>query len=162
MDKSFQVITNCSKQNKKAISNIPFGEIVDEYYFRHYKDRQEYWNDTRICLVKCKDFREVFELVKWLRANCTRLSVKPREKIVIGLGIKKIPFTRPIIFNDVDHNPLSNKMIRTYHFPIEKEDFSTICERRNKNTKILLNNPNDVIEVLNGDLDLLNLARELS
>ena len=52
-------------------------------------------------------------------------------------------------------------MIRTY-ISLGEKDFSTISERRNNNTKILLNNSNDLIEVFNGDLDLLNLARELS
>jgi hypothetical protein len=104
-------------------------------------------------LIKCPDRTTGFKLIKQLKSqmNCR---IRPHSKIRIG--IRKNSFTRPICFDNIDRKALENKMIRDY-------SASGISESINhQSPSLLINNPNEFSDIINGNLDLLNLARELS
>lgn len=158
---------------------MPWGEIHKEYRHRHFKFRN-YWGDSRIIIIKCQTFKNVVELVKYLRKNCSFVRVSPVAKPIKGETEdnklmdklrKNSKGLSPLRLKGNHSNP---KMVREYQlftsYGIEPESYASkptewyysISEQRNGENKKLLDNPNDVVEVIEGDLGLLNLAREIA
>ena len=152
MPKYFRAITNYSKKNKQVIKNLPYGEIIDEYGGSTFTGKNQ-WRNERLLLIKCQDLREVWEAVKWLRTHCGCLTIEKRR------GIKISPFAQTSnlkLQGDHSHTTMSNRLVRTYHYPSDNNKAFITEKRANGDIIKLVDNSQDFFKVVNGDLNLLS------
>lgn len=164
MSKYFQVSTNHSPKNQQAIATIPYGIIHRDYRRRYFQDKN-YWQDGRLLIIKCDKFSDIFEVVKYLRKHCSWVKISRTDNPIVPETkdsrfmnkLRKMSQRLPPLKLKGNHSEVNSKMIRNYD--LSNYQNYLISESREDEDKILLDNTNDVIEILNGDLDLLNLAR---